>query len=116
MSNNLYHPRKPRSNSVIGAEYSLSADVHWGSFVTHSRGRNECVTNEPQRTFAGRLGRIFLSGIFLDEVYTLKISHLAFRNQLISRQISLHWVSEPVRLLQFGAMYMQSYVRYVLDG
>ena len=52
---------------------SLSADVLWGSFVTHSFlpprtsakhsrnlrscpwGRNECVTNEPQRTSAGRL-------------------------------------------------------------
>lgn len=57
-----------------------------------------------------------MSGIFLDEVYVLKISHLAFRNQLISRQISLHWVSEPVKLLQFGAMYMKSDMRYVLDG
>ena len=30
---------------------SLPADVLWGSFV----GRNECVTNEPQRTSAERL-------------------------------------------------------------
>ena len=29
---------------------SLPADVLWGSFVT-----NECVTNEPKRTSAGRL-------------------------------------------------------------
>ena len=29
---------------------SLPADVLWGSFV-----RNECVTNEPQSTPAGRL-------------------------------------------------------------
>ena len=41
---------------------SLPADVPWGSFVTHSFlphgwGRNECVTNEPQRTSAGRLRR-----------------------------------------------------------
>ena len=37
---------------------SLPANVLWGSFVTHSflpGGRNECVTNEPQRTSAGRL-------------------------------------------------------------
>ena len=37
---------------------SLPADVLWGSFVTHSflpHGRNECVTNEPQGTSAGRL-------------------------------------------------------------
>ena len=40
---------------------SLPADVLWGLFVTHSFlphgpwGRNECVTNEPQRTSAGRL-------------------------------------------------------------
>ena len=40
---------------------SLPADVLWGSFVTHlflphrPWGRNECVTNEPQRTSAGRL-------------------------------------------------------------
>ena len=40
---------------------SLPADVLWGSFVTHSFlphgpwGRNECVTNESQRTSAGRL-------------------------------------------------------------
>ena len=31
---------------------SLPADVLWVSFVTHS---HECVTNEPQRTSAGRL-------------------------------------------------------------
>ena len=30
---------------------SVPADVLWGSFVT----RNECVTNEPQRTSARRL-------------------------------------------------------------
>ena len=35
--------------------HSLPADVLWGSFVTHSFGRNECVTNELQRTSAGRL-------------------------------------------------------------
>ena len=40
---------------------SLPADVLWGLFVTHSFlphgpwGRNECATNEPQRTSAGRL-------------------------------------------------------------
>ena len=34
---------------------SLPADVPWGSFVTHSFLSNECVTNEPQRTSAGRL-------------------------------------------------------------
>ena len=45
---------------------SLPADVLWGSFVTHSflpygpSGRNECVTNEPQRTSAGRLCEPFL--------------------------------------------------------
>ena len=33
---------------------SLPADVLWGSFVTHS-WRNECLTNEPQGTSAGRL-------------------------------------------------------------
>ena len=33
---------------------SFPADVRWGSFVTHSF-LNECVTNEPQRTSAGRL-------------------------------------------------------------
>ena len=34
---------------VVIVEGSLPADVLWGSFVTHS------VTNEPQRTSAGRL-------------------------------------------------------------
>ena len=34
---------------------SLPADVLWGSFVKHSF-LHECVTNEPQRTSAGRLG------------------------------------------------------------
>ena len=33
----------------------LPADVLWGSFVTPRHGRNECVTNEPQRKSAGRL-------------------------------------------------------------
>ena len=31
---------------------SLPADVLWGSFVTHS-WRNECLTNEPERTSRG---------------------------------------------------------------
>ena len=35
---------------MITLHTSLPADVLWGSFV-----RNECVTNEPQRTSAGRL-------------------------------------------------------------
>ena len=42
---------------------SLPADVLWALFVTHSflphgrpLRRNECVTNELQRTSAGRLG------------------------------------------------------------
>ena len=54
---------------------SLPGDVLWGSFVTHSflpHGRllmtayiyvhqsNECVTNEPQRTSAGRLAKMLL--------------------------------------------------------
>ena len=37
----------------IGIIVSLPADVLWGSFVTHSF--RHCVTNEPQRTSAGRL-------------------------------------------------------------
>ena len=37
---------------MLALHGSLPADVLWGSFVTHS---NECVTNEPQRTSAGRL-------------------------------------------------------------
>ena len=43
------------------AAASLPADILWRSFVTHSflphgrrpLGRNECVTNEPQRTSCG---------------------------------------------------------------
>ena len=38
----------PREASGV----AVPADVLWGSFVTHS---HECVTNEPQRTSAGRL-------------------------------------------------------------
>ena len=44
---------------VFTHSYSLPADVPWGPFVSHAFllpwGRNECVTNEPQRTSAGRL-------------------------------------------------------------
>ena len=43
---------------LITSSNSLPPDVLWGSFVTHSflpHGRNECVTNEPQRMSAGRL-------------------------------------------------------------
>ena len=51
---------------------SLPADVLWGSFVTHSflphGGRNECVTNEPQRTSAGRLVQSWLKLYFLKEI------------------------------------------------
>ena len=55
--------RKIHSKTVtVSFILSLPADVLWGSFVTHSFllhgrpwGRNECVTNEPQRTSAGRL-------------------------------------------------------------
>ena len=53
-------------NYLILTSNSLPADVLWGSFVTHSFSptvplphgpwrRNECVTNEPQRTSAGAL-------------------------------------------------------------
>ena len=45
--------------------YSLPTDVLWGSFITHSFlppwGKNECVTNEPQRTSAGRLERVYIT-------------------------------------------------------
>ena len=53
-------------NYLILTSNSLPADVLWGSFVTHSFSptvplphgpwrRNECVTNEAQRTSAGAL-------------------------------------------------------------
>ena len=53
-------------NYLILTSNSLPADLLMGSFVTHSIfptvplpqgpwGRNECVTNEPQRTSAGAL-------------------------------------------------------------
>ena len=42
---------------------SLHADVLWGSFVTHSSLlRNECVTNEPERTSARRLEAAVIIG------------------------------------------------------
>ena len=41
---------------VVCIQHSPPADVLWGSFVTHSFvGEKWCVTNEPQRTSAGRL-------------------------------------------------------------
>ena len=46
-----------------GRRASLPADVLWG-FVCHAFspwGRNECVTNEPQRTSAGRLSASFIN-------------------------------------------------------
>ena len=46
---------------------SLPADVLWGSFVR----RNECVTNEPQRTSAGRLAR-WASAVFFLKFKTQK--------------------------------------------
>ena len=51
----LGHKRCQRKSitAFISFDTSLPADVLWGSFV--SWGRNECVTNEPQRTSAGRL-------------------------------------------------------------
>ena len=42
---------------------SLHADVLWGSWV-RPWGRNECVTNEPQRTSAGRLGDAWSIHVF----------------------------------------------------
>ena len=40
------------------ASSNLPTDVLWGSvFVTYSWGRNEYVTNGPQRTSAGKLGK-----------------------------------------------------------
>ena len=62
-------PRWPlRRGSTTGVPSpSLPADVLWSSFVTHSFlpngrpwGRNECVTNEFQRTSAGRLPKLTL--------------------------------------------------------
>ena len=67
--------------SKIQLEVSLPADVLWGSFVSHSFlphgqmsavfsrrpwGRNECVTNEPQRTSVRRLTRGLLSMLHSD--------------------------------------------------
>ena len=46
---------------------SLPADVLWGSFVKHSF-LHEWVTNEPQRTSAGRLG--LLESLFKHQVTT----------------------------------------------
>ena len=47
--------------SIDSLRDSLPVDVLRGSFVTHSflpdGGRNDCVTNEPQRTSAGRLSQ-----------------------------------------------------------
>ena len=62
-------PRWPlRRGSTTGVPSpGLPADVLWSSFVTHSFlpngrpwGRNECVTNELQRTSAGRLPKLTL--------------------------------------------------------
>ena len=55
---------------------SLPADVLWGSFVTHSY---ECVTNEPQRTSAGRLGVNCCTHFFVEE----SNSPLTYRAQYI---------------------------------
>ena len=56
--------RRRDSLGWTGEWYSLPAEVLWGSFVTNSFlptwGRNECVTNEPQRTSAGRLGMVLV--------------------------------------------------------
>ena len=44
---------------MITAASSLPAEVLSGSFITHSfLRRNECMTNEPQRTSAGRLSSL----------------------------------------------------------
>ena len=65
---------------------SLPADVLWGSFVTHSFlpygpwGRNECVTNEPQRTSAGGY-------------------HWTFNEQILTAAKTLHcWQMLPLDL------------------
>ena len=54
---------------------SLPADVLWGSFVP-PWGRNECVTNEPQRTSAGRLCFYGLTGIINHRFLTYQIVHI----------------------------------------
>ena len=70
MANLVYNQGKAAVLSILTFAhlpmYSLSADVLWGSSVTYSflphgaeRGRNECVTNEPQRTSAGRLANVW---------------------------------------------------------
>ena len=57
-------PNHTRNHDTLHQKFWLPADIRWGSFVTHSFlpygpwGRNECVTNEPQRTSAGRLPKI----------------------------------------------------------
>ena len=50
--------------SFLQATSSLPTDILWGSFVTHSFPP-ECVTNELQRTSAGRLGHLLFVFLIL---------------------------------------------------
>ena len=49
--------KDPQTNRYICRLYGFTKSKCWlwGTFVTHSFLPNECVTNEPQRTSAGRL-------------------------------------------------------------
>ena len=48
--------KDPQTNRYICRLYGFTRSKCWlwGTFVTHSFLPNECVTNEPQRTSAGR--------------------------------------------------------------
>ena len=56
---------------------SLPADVLWGLCV-RLWGRIECVTNEPQRTSAGRLGDAWSIHVFFPKTKQIANLHLYF--------------------------------------
>ena len=70
---------------------SLPADVLWGSFVTQ---RNECVTNESQRTSSGRLlrGMLFIDRFFLFWYFLLFNRNSLCLHEVPMKEGSLKWV------------------------
>ena len=86
-----------------GKGCSLPADVLWGSFVTHSFlphgpwGRNECVTNEPQRTSAERLERLQRLTLF-DSLSVQR--HLKARSRMERKPIACYLVVRIWRRLE----------------
>ena len=78
-------------------------EIKWmNAFISSPWGRNECVTNEPQRTSAGRLGKVQMKFYkrSLQALLSSAPRGLAARSRVLARLASLPQIGELARRLE----------------